>query len=249
MLPYLLGFARITHMKTDDVLNGGFMEGVLHLVRRKQPGYSSFCAIVDLLGIRKMIDERPAEASSRINDLISLPGSLAFFPGGEEYRACFVGDSWYIVREIAPDENRSDLWPGFCGHMYALTSFMQGLELGIGNPGVRAVAAYGELMQIEQPDEFRDHDHIAQQTKHWFVLTGADNALIKCDTAQKAGGSAGFLGGRFWFEDIENPEEFLGLPIQKIKPEDYVQPNLYPVLFEEMCQRITDRATLSREGD
>jgi len=234
-------------MKRDDGVNNSFMEGVLRLVRRKQPGFSSFCAIIDLLGIGAMIRDKPAEAASRINDLISLPKSLTFFPGGEEYRACFAGDSWYIVREVSPDENRGDLWPAFCGHTYALTSFMQGMELGIGNPGVRVVVAYGDLLQIEQPDDFRSYDHLAEQTQHWFVLTGADSSLIKCERAHAAGKEGGFLGGRFWLEDMENPGEFLGVPIRKIKLEAYMQPALYPVLYGEILGYVTDRVSLPLE--
>ena len=96
---------------------------IARLAQRQRAGFSSFCASVDLLGIRDMSVRNPAEAGARLNDLQSgLGEATSFFPGGADYRGCFLGDSWFFVREVSPDESIPELWPAFCGHLYALTS-------------------------------------------------------------------------------------------------------------------------------
>ena len=158
----------------------------MRMVARRRPGFRSLCAAIDLLGMRRMLLDRPHEAAARLNDLQKLPEALLLFPGGEKYRACFVGDSWFIVREVPPEEDWTQQWPHFCGHVFALASFMYELEGGLGNPGLRAVTAHGEVSQVFEPDEPL-HPELRAQLKHWFVLTGADQALVKCDEALRAG--------------------------------------------------------------
>src|SRR5690625_3823405 len=146
-------------------------DGVRELVDRRRQGYMSCCLNVDLLGVKAMLERDPREAGIRLNALQrGLAEATLFFPGADQYRACFAGDSWFLVREISPEESLSEVWPTFCGHVYVLTSIVQDVETKIGNPGIRAVASYGELVQLESPDEWR-HEHIQQDTRNWFALT------------------------------------------------------------------------------
>lgn len=150
-------------------MTSDFWKGVMNLVERRRPGFRSLCGAVDLLGMRRMLLKRPHEAASRLNDLQKLPEALLFFPGGEKYRACFVGDSWFIVREVPPDEDWSQLWPQFCGHVFALASFAYTLEGGLGNPGLRAVVAYGEVSQVFEPDEGLHPELSSCSNESWLL--------------------------------------------------------------------------------
>lgn len=222
----------------------GLWEEVLELVRRRRPGYSSFCVSVDLLGVRRMLSNNPPEAGARLNDLqIGLAEATILFPGGGDYRACFLGDSWFIVREVSPEQDPDTLWPAFCGHLFALTSIVRDMKDGLGNPGIRAVAARGSVTQIELPDAWRDK-HLRDETKHWFVLTGADQALVKSEQAQRAGKKGGFFGNLFWFEVLQDPGTFWGTPFRKFSPLELRRPDLYAAFYERMRQDHTREAML-----
>jgi len=79
---------------------------VFELTKRMMPDFRAFCASVDLLGVEEGIARDPEEAKQRLNDLQQGFGeALIFFPGGEDYRVCFVGDSLFVVKELTPPEN------------------------------------------------------------------------------------------------------------------------------------------------
>lgn len=226
-----------------------FGDDVVKLALRRRRGYQSFCAVVDLLGVRAMLKKRPSEAGSRLNDLQKGFGEATFFfPGGSDYRACFVGDSWFVVKEVTPDEQAEELWPAFCGHIYALTSFIYELEKGLGNPGLRVVVAAGPVSQVEEPDEWR-YSHIAEETKHWFVLTGADQALVKSERAQRLGKRAGFFGNFFWFEVAGRENLFWGAPFRPFPAEEYQDPTLYPEFFDRLLKNHSAEAALPVKGE
>lgn len=229
---------------TGDSTERDAWNQVIRLVQRKRAGFSSFCASIDLLGIRDMSVRNPAEAGERLNDLQGgLGEATSFFPGGADYRGCFLGDSWFLVREVSPDENISELWPAFCGHLYGLTSMIHELESGLANPGIRVVVAYGSLIPIAEPDMWK-YPQIEGDTTHWFVLTGIDNAFIKSEQAQRKGTKGGFSRELFWFEAPGKERVFWGAPFVKIAFEQYRRPELYPRFFEELCERHTHEATL-----
>ena len=74
----------------------------------------------------------------------------------EDYRVCFAGDSVFVVREVEPQEQLADVWPNFCGHVFAITSMAQEIEFELRNPGVTLIISYGELAQIYNPDHWKD---------------------------------------------------------------------------------------------
>lgn len=226
-----------------------FWDQVLALANRRRQGYMSCCLTVDLLGVKSILARDPHEAGVRLNRLQQgFADATLLFPGADKYRACFLGDSWFVVREIPPEESLSSVWPIFCGHVYALTSVVQDLERQIGNPGTRAVASYGQLVQLEAPDGWR-HEYIENDTKHWFVLTGADEALIKSERAQRVGKAGGFVGGHFWFESIEQPNLFMGSPFGGVAIHEYRQPELYSVFYKRICRGYTKSAILDFLGE
>jgi hypothetical protein len=227
---------------TDD-----FLAGVLRMAVRRRSGFRSLCAAIDLLGMRRMLLTRPEEAASRLNDLQRIPEALLFFPGGDQYRACFVGDSWFIVREVPPDEDWSTVWPDFCGHVFALASFANELEGGLGNPGLRAVAAHGAVSQVFEPDE-RMHPELNAQLRNWFVLTGADQALVKCDEALRAGQAQGFKHHAFWHERVDEECVFSGSPLSPVPVSEYGRPELYAELFARMLASHIGEARLQLKG-
>jgi len=229
-------------MPADD-----FETELLRRVERSRSGYRAFCATIDLLGVTRMLKDDPQEAMSRLNDLqLSFAHASLFFPSDAEERACFAGDSWFIVREIRPDDDEASLWKVFCGRIFALLSIAAEIEHDLGNPGLRAIASRGRLVQIIDPDGWRE-DFIERQTRNWFVLTGANEALVKCLGAERAGSSHGFAWGQLWHETLEHELEYMGTPLAKIDRHAYQDPQVYPYIYDEMCSRSRNRVTLSVE--
>jgi hypothetical protein len=220
------------------------MAGIIELAKRRRSGYGAFCAFIDLLGMKKEMSLNPREAVYRLNDLQQGFGhALIFFPGGRDYRVCFLADSLLVVKELTPEEKFDECWPMFCGHVFALASYVQELETDIGNPGLRMFVSYGRLSQIIEPDSWRQYP-ISDFTKNWFVLTGASDALRKCDDADRAGSSGGFDGGYCWHEIPSNEREYLGTRFIKIPPDYWRQPNLYPAFYQELCKKADKRVKL-----
>jgi len=142
-----------------------------------RPSHEAFCCSIDLLGLGDMLRDNPAEAASRLNDIQRGFGeAFLFFPGGSDYRVCFAGDSVFVVRELTPEDDRERAWSYYCGHLFAVCSILQELELGMSNPGIRVIASYGELSQIWEPDSWRD-SILPGLTRNWFVLTGASERV------------------------------------------------------------------------
>src|SRR5262249_33991081 len=148
-------------------------------------------------------------------------------------RACFAGDSWFVIKELTPEENWIEHWPSFCGHIFALTSFMHNMEKTIENPGIRLIISYGTLLQLSRPDRWRE-EHIEKFTKNWFVLTGASKALRKCTVAEAGGKKSGFDGGYCWHEDPQKEQRYLGTPFFHLPRELYQDPSLYPEFYKNL---------------
>jgi len=215
------------------------------ILDRNRQGYKSMCASIDLLGMKDYLLEEPKEASARLNDLQKLPEALMFFPGGEQYRACFVGDSWFIVREVEPDADIKKLWPDFCGHMFALASFAHEIEVKIGNPGIRAVAAYGDVSPIIEP-QIDLNPELKEQVSNWFSLTGADQAVVKCIKADSLGQDGGFKHKIFWHESLENEFTFLGSHLSPVSSSEYSRYNLYEWIFNQMMSNIVGTTRMKK---
>jgi len=214
-------------------------------VDRMRPGYEAFCCLIDLLGIRDMLLRSPSEASQRLNDLQqAFAEAFHFFPGGKDYRVCFAGDSVFVVKELPPEDHPEQAWPGYCGHLFAVCSILQNLELGIGNPGIRAIASYGQVSQVWKPDTWRD-PALVECAANWLVLTGASEALLKCTEAEGQGRRAGFQHGYFWHEDRTATRRYCGTRITNIDLSAYGQPDLYAKFFIEMCQSADLDAALT----
>lgn len=210
---------------------------IIKLGKRMRSGYKAFCAYLDLLGMQKTMKLDPDEAIHRLDDFQQGFGdALLLFPGGEDYRVCFLADSLLVIKEITPEENNEDSWPFFCGHVFALASCVQELEKNIGNPGLRMFVSYGQLYQIVEPNSWHQYP-ISEFTKTWFVLTGASEALKKCDRADRIGQRGGFEGGYCWHEDPNEEGSYLGTPIYRINPTQMRQPNLYPFFYKELCEK------------
>jgi hypothetical protein len=213
-------------------------------VERSLPGYRAFCATVDLLGVTRMLEDDPEEAMNRLNGLQrSFADATLLFPGDAQERACFAGDSWFIVREVQPGADEPALWKVFCGRMFALASIAAEIEYDLGNPGVRVIASRGRLVQIAEPDRWRGHS-TSHQTRNWFVLTGATEALVKCMAAERAGSHNGFQWGYFWHETVEHDLEYAGTPLVQIDPHAYGDEHVYPRIYDEMCSRAKNRVNL-----
>lgn len=217
---------------------------LLELMSRSRTGFKAFCATVDLLGMKTMIRENPIEASSRLNDLQQGFGdAFLLFPGGTDYRVCFAGDSVFVVKELAPEESWIERWPDFCGHVFALASVMQDLEVSIGNPGIRLIISYGQLFQLRQPDSWRE-ESISEYTRNWLVLTGASDALVKCTEAERLGQNGGFDGGYCWHEDTKRERSYLGTRLFRIPTNLCRLPDLYPTFYQEVRARTEKQTEL-----
>ncbi len=141
-----------------------FTEELFELAARGRQGFNAFCATLDLYATQSLMRARIEEAHARLNDLQQGFGdALVLFPGGEDYRVCFAGDSLFIVRELSPDDSWTEHWPSFCGHIFALASVLQDLETIIGNPGLRLIISHGTALQLRQPDYWRE-EPMAQYT-------------------------------------------------------------------------------------
>lgn len=68
------------------------------LIRRGRSGFQSFCAMIDLLGAARLSLQNRHEAAARLNDLQGgfFDGLIDFFPGGDDYRICYAGDSVFV---------------------------------------------------------------------------------------------------------------------------------------------------------
>lgn len=187
----------------------------LRLVRRSRPGFQSFCAMIDLLGVARLSTKNRHEAAARLNDLQGgfFDGLIDFFPGGDDYRICYAGDSVFVIEEIEPGSDWRAAWPRFCGHMYALSCLVNSLDTTIGNVGLRSFVSYGPVLQIREPDA-----HLRRVAHpNWFVLTGASVAFAKCWEAERQGSAGGFVGPRFWHERPDADSEFLGTALAKFE--------------------------------
>lgn len=221
---------------------------VFKLVSRSRQGFNAFCATFDLLGIRSMMKNNPDEAKARLNDLQQGFGdALIFFPGGQDYRVCFAADSLFIVKELLPEDNWIEHWPSFNGHLFAIASLLHDLETNIGNPGLRVIISYGHLLQLSEPDSWRDK-LISEYTENWLVLTGASDALIKCDEAERLGSKGGFVGGYCWHEEPDKEYSYLGTPLFKMQIEYNQQPNLYPDFYKEIRSKAVKMVKLRKEN-
>jgi len=70
---------------------------LVEMVNRMRGGYQSLCAMVDLLATHDMLEKNRFETFARLNDLQQgFAESLVFFPGAEDYRVCFAGDSVFV---------------------------------------------------------------------------------------------------------------------------------------------------------
>lgn len=224
-----------------------FSDEVPHLVHRQREGYSAFCASVDLLGIASMLESSPSEARDRLDDLQQgLVDALLFYSGGDDYRACFVGDSWFLVRELDPDQSEPDLWPAFCGHVFALAQFILETEKLIGEPGLRVVVSRGRLWRLSEPDESTMLGIKEKFAARWFVLTGASEALIKCRAVERAGSRDGFLGDFFWQESPETELTYWGTPLFKLPP-SYYESRHYPTIYQLVCERKSHEVVLDKK--
>jgi hypothetical protein len=221
-----------------------FVEDLLRLVNRGRAGFQAFAATVDLIGIKDQMVKRKHEARARLDDLQQgLGEALWFFPGGEEYRVCFAGDSVFVVRELEPDADTGSLWASFRGHIYALAGFLDDMDRQIGNPGLRVVVAAGPLFQLSEPDSWKKLPW-RRETANWLVLTGATAALSKCTEAEALGSAAGFLTGYCWHEQPTPAGSFLGTRLQKVPLEYAQRPPLYETFYKEMVARADQTATL-----
>lgn len=223
-------------MDFHDIINNS-----LELARRMRPGFRAFCASLDLLGMKRTIAVDQEEAIQRLDDFQQGFGdALQFYPGGNDYRVCFLGDSLFIVKELQPEEKNEEAWQLFCGHLFALASWVQTLEKKIGNPGLRMTISYGSLFQIVEPDSWRRHP-ISDYTKNWFVLTGASEALVKCHEIEQQGQAHGFAGGYCWHEVPSNNNVFNGTPFFKVPINGYQRHGLafYSNLNIELCEKAT----------
>jgi len=224
---------------------GNILDRAVAMARRKQTGFRSFCASVDLLGVREMAPKRPSELIERLNDLYEgLGGALELHPPPAATRACFAGDSFFVVRELTPEAQVEKDWPSFCGHLYALAAHVQHLEKAWGNPGVRVIVSYGDLVPLSDPEALRRNLTVSGYTRDWLLLTGVDDALLKCWQAEAGGSRLGFQRECFWHEDLGNPRAYLGSPILEVRDALLQAPELYPQLYREIVGRVAERTSL-----
>jgi hypothetical protein len=54
--------------------------------------------MIDLLGAARLSLQNRHEAAARLNDLQGgfFDGLIDFFPGGDDYRICYAGDSVFV---------------------------------------------------------------------------------------------------------------------------------------------------------
>jgi len=217
---------------------------VFGLAARGRPGFNAFCTSIDLCGIKCMMRKNLREARARLDDLQQGFGyALILFPGGEDYRVCFAGDSLFVVKELSPDDDWTKQWPIFCGHLFAMASMLQDMETNIENLGLRAIASYGQLFQLREPDSWRE-EPVSKYTRNWLVLTGATDALLKSTEAERQGKKSGFLNGYFWHEDPVKEFNYRGTPLCKVPPEQCCQPALYQKFYYDAIQKADKESVL-----
>lgn len=226
------------------------MQQAFELAKRTRPGFRAFCATVDLLGVSEMMMEAPKEAAQRLNDLQEGFGEalLVLYPRGPAYRMCFAGDCWFVVQEVSPDEDTDELWPLFCGHVFALASCLHILETNWELPGVRVVVSYGPLLQICEPESWRRYD-TEGYTSNWMVLTGASTALAKCTKVESLGKNSGFDGGYFWHEIPDSEGEYLGSRFFEVQPARCWRPEIYADVYRRLCDTAARRVGKPPDGD
>lgn len=78
---------------------------LVELAKRMRSGYGAFCAYIDLLGMKETMRHNPEEAIHRLDDFQQGFGNaLIFYPGGKDYRVCFLSDSLFVIKELTPEE-------------------------------------------------------------------------------------------------------------------------------------------------
>ncbi len=214
-------------------------------LKRTAPGHTAFCATIDLLGSRSMLVNNPDELADRLNELQQgLGPALLKFPGGENYRVCLAGDCIFAVREIGPEQDWKLNWPRFCGHIFALATELQGLERILGNPGIRLILSFGELVPLWDINHWNEK-YLAQFTENWFVLTGVSVALNKCFEAEKLGSNGGFDPGYAWHEEMESPCSYNGTNFASIPGINQQGPEQYADIYKSMVAKATRKASLN----
>ena len=227
------------------------LEAIVLEAKRRQPGWHGFAASFDLVAIGAQLnmggDNAPkrAEAWQRINDLHLFFGEIFdFFPAPHKYSVCFAGDSIFVIQEIEPGIDFKELWPEFCGHMYALAGYIHQAEQDIDNLGLRVIVAYGQLFPLFQPDRWKNLDPAISGT-NWAALTGPSEAFKKCFDAEGRGTKGGFDKFYCWHEQIDQPKTFHGTPIREIDLHYARRPDMYPEFHIEMLKLADKEATLA----
>jgi hypothetical protein len=205
------------------------------MIDRSRPGCRAMAASIDLCARSDDLEKKLWEAHARIEDLYyNFAEALLLFPGGSDYRACFFGETVWVVREVRPNEKLRELWPRFCGHVYALCAQQQKSKAITGDLGIRVIASYGQLLQIRRSDSWKDA-LFAEETSNWFVLTGANESVAKCIKAERSGRENSFLDKYFWHESLDRPCHYLGTPIASLPSTERPEPELYSEFYRRMC--------------
>jgi len=149
----------------------------VQLALRRRKGYRSFCAAVDLLGVRSC-SENDLRSGGTLNDLQKgFAKHVLLSRARGTIGPVSSADSWFVVREVSPTRTPKRYGRQFCGHIFradlaSSLNLKPGWQPGIARGGAQVCS------QIEEPDTW-SFEHIADETRHWFVLTGADQALVK----------------------------------------------------------------------
>lgn len=213
--------------------------GFLKLAERMRSGFRAYCAHLDLTGMRETMKHNRNEALHRLNDFQQgLGDALTIYPGGHDYRVCFLADSAIVVKELKPGDDSGESWASFCGHLFSISGYVHGMETNFGNLGLRAAIAYGELFQIFEPDGWH-RPETSGYTKDWFVLTGASPAMVKSHEIHQVGTKGGFEGGCCWHETPGISGTFLRSAFSQVTP---LRPGeeadlKYVGIYEEMCRQ------------
>jgi hypothetical protein len=160
-------------------------EDFFSLIRRSRPGFQSVWAMIDLLGVARLSIKNRREALERLNDLQGgvFDGLIDFFPGGDEYRICYGGDSVFVVEEIDPDSD----WRAVMAA--ALWSHVRPLVLGESSRhhNWQRRPSQFRIVWAASSDSRTGRSSQEGRSSELVVLTGASMAFAKCCEAERQG--------------------------------------------------------------
>ena len=193
---------------------------LFEMIRNTELYNKTFCASIDLLGIKSLIGKANTNLNTRLYNLYSsFHAAYTNYPLSEDIRVCYIGDSIWIIKEFSIEEemqnNMEDEWRSFCGQIYLMSCDISisenfGENTTLDEPcGIRVIISYGKTYEIYKKK-------LWPQNNNWFVFTSPNTALNKCFKAESIGENSGkgFLKNHCYSEVWNQVKEYNGYRLQ-----------------------------------